>query len=84
MIVFPFGWNSSTVRQSCGLNAAQFYPGDCNIKWAYALAIIGCLDGIVLAFLAFILAARHVKLQPEPLYGMNGSLFKGKYFISLF
>lgn len=78
--VYPLGWNSEMIRKTCGTIADRYHAGDCRIGWAYYLAVIGCLDAVVLATLAFILAARHVKLQPEPLYGTNGSLYKGKLY----
>ncbi|KAF9415788.1 hypothetical protein HW555_006689 [Spodoptera exigua] len=54
------------------------YPaGRCHIRWAYLLAVIGCLDGIVLSALAFILATRHVRLQPDSGYPPP-SLYKGE------
>lgn len=81
VVVYPVSWNSSDIRRTCGHIADVYKMGDCSIRWAYFLAVIGCLDAIVLATLAFILAARHVKLQPEPAYGINGSLFKGNRFI---
>ena len=34
--------------------------------WEFVLAIVGVLDAIVLAMSVFVLATRHVKLQPEP------------------
>lgn len=82
VIIYPFSWNSNDIRRTCGNTADRFYSGDCSIRWAYFLAVIGCLDAIVLATLAFILAVRHVKLQPEPTYGINSSLFKGMLYIS--
>ncbi|CAG9135797.1 unnamed protein product [Plutella xylostella] len=36
----------------------------CHIRWAYMLALVACLDGAVLCALAFLLATRHVTLQP--------------------
>ncbi|XP_017475312.1 PREDICTED: lipoma HMGIC fusion partner-like 3 protein isoform X1 [Rhagoletis zephyria] len=73
---FPFGWNSDDFRKICGPDANRFELGLCGIRWAYPLAIIGCVDGVVLATLAFILATRHVRLQPDPLY--QSSLYKGE------
>lgn len=75
--VFPAGWSASEVRAVCGPTARQYHVGECEVRWAFVLAIIGVLDAIVLAALAFVLATRHVKLQPEPepLYG--GSVYKG-------
>lgn len=76
--VFPMSWTEPEVLRTCGQTAGQYVLGDCSLRWAYLLAIIGCLDAIILATLAFILATRHVKLQPEPTYGTNGSLYKGQ------
>lgn len=79
---FPFGWNSDDFRKICGPDANRFELGLCGIRWAYPLAIIGCIDGVVLATLAFILATRHVRLQPDPLY--QNSLYKGNGKIIFF
>ncbi|XP_054277906.1 LHFPL tetraspan subfamily member 3 protein [Macrosteles quadrilineatus] len=77
-LVFPLSWTEPEVLRTCGQTAGVYAPGDCSLRWAYLLAVIGCLDAFILAVLAFILATRHVKLQPEPTYGMNGSLYKGE------
>ncbi|KAI5741785.1 hypothetical protein M8J76_017026 [Diaphorina citri] len=69
VVIYPLGWESAKAQEICGPTASRYNLGQCDIKWAYILAIIGCLDVIVLAILAFILATRHIKLQPEPLYG---------------
>uniref|UniRef100_A0A1L8D9H4 Uncharacterized protein n=2 Tax=Nyssomyia neivai TaxID=330878 RepID=A0A1L8D9H4_9DIPT len=75
-LAYPFGWNSDDFRKVCGPESNRFEPGLCGIRWAYPLAIIGCVDGIILATLAFILATRHVRLQPEPMY--QSSMYKGE------
>lgn len=77
VIVYPAGWEVEEVQRTCGPDSGSYKLGDCSLRWAYLLAIIGCLDAIILATLAFILATRHVKLQPEPTYGASGSLYKG-------
>lgn len=74
-VAFPFGWNSNDFRKVCGPESNRFELGLCGIRWAYPLAIIGCIDACILATLAFILATRHVRLQPEPMY--QSSMFKG-------
>uniref|UniRef100_A0A1B6C8B7 LHFPL tetraspan subfamily member 3 protein n=1 Tax=Clastoptera arizonana TaxID=38151 RepID=A0A1B6C8B7_9HEMI len=76
--VYPAGWDAPEVMKTCGQSAGRYMLGDCGLRWAYLLAIIGCLDAVILAILAFILATRHVKLQPEPTYGVNGSVYKGE------
>ncbi|XP_047117968.1 LHFPL tetraspan subfamily member 3 protein [Schistocerca piceifrons] len=76
--VFPAGWDAAEVRAMCGPAAGLYQLGACGLRWAFLLALIGCLDAAILAALAFILATRHVRLQPEPAYANNGSLYKGE------
>ncbi|KAL1110483.1 hypothetical protein AAG570_008011 [Ranatra chinensis] len=76
--VYPLGWGSEAMTAACGPSAASYSLGDCSLRWAYILAIIASLDALVLATLAFILATRHLKLQPEPTYATDGSLYKGE------
>lgn len=68
-------WAEENARKVCG-SSDKYQLGSCEIRWAYVLANIGCLDGVILATLAFILAVRHVKLQPDPHYAPT-SFFKG-------
>ncbi|XP_076259709.1 tetraspan membrane protein in hair cell stereocilia [Rhynchophorus ferrugineus] len=75
--IYPVGWSESDVAKVCGDKTDKFDPGDCGFRWAYLLAAIGCLDAIILTTLAFILATRHVTLQPEPQYA-PASLYKGE------
>ncbi|ENN71981.1 LHFPL tetraspan subfamily member 3 protein [Dendroctonus ponderosae] len=75
--LYPYGWSQDIVQTVCGSSAGEFQFGKCGIRWAYILAAIGCLDAIVLATLAFILATRHVTLQAEPSYA-PASLYKGE------
>jgi len=75
--LYPYGWSQEQVQKVCGPLADKYNFGDCSIRWAYILAAIGCLDAIVLASLAFILATRHVTLQAEPNYA-PASLYKGE------
>lgn len=75
-------WAEENARRVCE-SSDKYQLGSCEIRWAYVLANIGCLDGIILATLAFILAARHVKLQPDPHYA-PASFFKGKQIICNF
>lgn len=76
--IYPIGWSEANVRKVCGADADKYILGTCSVRWAYLLAAIGCLDAIILSTLAFILATRHVRLQPEPHYSTSPSLFKGK------
>lgn len=70
VLAFPGGWADPSVQEVCGPSARHFYPGQCGLRWAYILAMIGVADVLVLAALAFTLAVRHVKLlslQPYPI-----------------
>lgn len=75
-VSFPFGWNSDDFRKVCGPESNRFEMGLCGVRWAYPLAIIACIDGCILATLAFILATRHIRLQAEPTY--QNSMYKGE------
>lgn len=75
-VVFPAGWDVAEVRLTCGAAAGRYALGECSVRWALVLAVIGALDGAILAILAFILATRHVRLRAEPL---NATLpYKGE------
>jgi len=41
LVVYPAGWNSLRVRRVCGENAEAFYLADCNLGWAFYVAIGG-------------------------------------------
>ena len=75
--MFPLGFSAGEVREVCGPTARQWNVGECELRWAFLLSIIGIFDAIVLSALAFVIATRTVKLQPipEPIYG--GSMYKG-------
>lgn len=79
IIVFPMGWDSPHIQKTCGPDAKHYNLGDCSFRWAYLLAVIASLDALILSALAFILATRHIKLQPEPLYSCT--LRKGNLVI---
>lgn len=61
---------------SFSIHSLSLFLLDACIKLIFALT--GCIDACILATLAFILATRHVRLQPEPMY--QNSMFKGKFF----
>lgn len=68
-IIFPVGWDNIDVQRICGADATVFQIGQCGIRWAYILAIIGIFDIFVLAILAFVLASRQAKWpQAAPSY----------------
>ncbi|XP_064155448.1 LHFPL tetraspan subfamily member 4 protein-like isoform X1 [Anguilla rostrata] len=57
-MIFPDGWDSEVVRDMCGEETGKYTLGNCSVRWAYILAIIGILDALILSFLAFVLGNR--------------------------
>ncbi|XP_078270253.1 uncharacterized protein lhfpl4a isoform X1 [Rhinoraja longicauda] len=66
-LVFPDGWDSEAVRHMCGDKTGKYRLGNCSVRWAYILAIIGILDALILSFLAFVLGNRQNELLQEDL-----------------
>lgn len=91
VLVFPAGWDSPAVKEVCGADTMSYSPGQCGIRWAYILAMIGVVDCIVLSVLAFILGSRYVRSLPEQYLtagimaaaaasaGGPGSIYKGEF-----
>lgn len=73
-MIFPDGWDAETIRDMCGAKTGKYSLGDCSVRWAYILAIIGILNALILSFLAFVLGNRQTDLPPEELKQEN----KGK------
>jgi len=69
-IIFPAGWDNEHVKRICGSNTEMYYIGDCGIRWAYILAIVGIFDVLVLAILAFVMASRYARRR-DYMYGAN-------------
>jgi len=74
-IIFPAGWKHARVQAICGPDAEDYRLGDCNIRWAYILAILGIFDAAVLAILAFFLAAKRAKIE---IYSTTGTVTKSE------
>ncbi|KAJ8373893.1 hypothetical protein SKAU_G00044730 [Synaphobranchus kaupii] len=66
-MIFPDGWDSEVVRRMCGEQTDKYTLGACSVRWAYILAIMGVLDALILAFLAFVLGNRQDSLMAEEL-----------------
>ncbi|XP_043563695.1 uncharacterized protein lhfpl4a isoform X1 [Chiloscyllium plagiosum] len=66
-MIFPDGWDSEAVRKMCGNKTGKYTLGNCSVRWAYILAIIGILDALILSFLAFVLGNRQNELLQEDL-----------------
>ncbi|XP_076468753.1 LHFPL tetraspan subfamily member 3 protein-like [Babylonia areolata] len=69
-IIYPAGWDHKEVETICGPDAGQFKLGECNIRWAYILGILGIFDAFVLALLAFFLAAKRARIE---IYSTTGA-----------
>lgn len=75
-VIYPAGWNHFEVTRICGSDADEFRLGECSIRWAYILAILGIFDAAVLAVLAFFLAAKRAKIE---IYSTTGTVTKCEY-----
>lgn len=74
-MIFPDGWDAEVIRDMCGEQAGKYSLGDCSVRWAYMLAIIGILDALILSFLAFVLGNRQTDFYLDDLQTDS----KGKY-----
>jgi len=57
-VIFPRGWDHIMVKRICGDDAHRYWMGQCHMRWAYILAIIGIFDILIISVLAFVLALR--------------------------
>eukprot|EP00064_Thunnus_orientalis_P020495 superscaffoldBa00005659_g20633 len=55
----------------CGEDTGKYTLGNCSVRWAYILAIIGILDALILSFLAFVLGNRQSDFLQEELKAEN-------------
>ncbi|XP_067683055.1 LHFPL tetraspan subfamily member 3 protein-like [Haliotis asinina] len=74
-VIFPSGWDHKEVRGVCGSAADEYRLGECGIRWAYILAILGIFDAAVLAILAFFLASKRAKIE---IYSTTGTVTKSE------
>ncbi|XP_056447417.1 LHFPL tetraspan subfamily member 4 protein [Gadus chalcogrammus] len=66
--------HSAAVFKSCGwlqLTVGSFQPGNCSVSWVFTLALLGVLDSVILATLAFVLASRQDALLPTETRDQN-------------
>jgi len=66
-MIFPNGWDAEAIRDMCGERTGKYSLGDCSVRWAYMLAIMGILDALILSFLAFVLGNRQTDLYLDDL-----------------
>ncbi|TKS77063.1 Lipoma HMGIC fusion partner-like 4 protein [Collichthys lucidus] len=74
-MIFPDGWDAEVIRDMCGEQTGKYSLGDCSVRWAYMLAIMGILDALILSFLAFVLGNRQTDFYLDDLQTDN----KGKF-----
>nr|XP_046193709.1 LHFPL tetraspan subfamily member 4 protein-like isoform X1 [Oncorhynchus gorbuscha] len=74
-IIFPNGWDAEVVRDLCGEETGKYTLGNCSVRWAYILAIMGILDALILSFLAFVLGNRQNGIFLEELKADNNKDF---------
>lgn len=64
-VIYPIGFDDPDVRRVCGRESEAYFMDECQIRWAYILAIVLIFDALILAALAFVIAARQAKELPE-------------------
>ncbi|KAH3880977.1 LHFPL tetraspan subfamily member 3 protein-like isoform X1 [Dreissena polymorpha] len=74
-VIYPSGWENDELEKICGPDSGKYRMGDCNIRWAYILAIIGIFDAAILAVLAFFLASKRAKIE---MYTNSGAVTKSE------
>jgi hypothetical protein len=77
-VIYPSGWENNQLQTICGESSGKYRMGDCNIRWAYILAILGIFDAAILAILAFFLASKRAKIE---MYTSSGAVTKCKYLL---
>ncbi|XP_070558279.1 LHFPL tetraspan subfamily member 5 protein-like isoform X2 [Ptychodera flava] len=77
ILLYPAGWDGQHVENVC--SSSSYNLGNCEMRWAFILAIIGVFDAGILGILAFILASRQDKLLPEHVYHPEMHGYKGHY-----
>jgi len=74
-VIYPSGWDNDELQKICGEDSGRYRMGDCNIRWAYILAILGIFDAGILAVLAFFLASKRAKIE---MYTASGAVTKSE------
>ncbi|GAB1606626.1 LHFPL tetraspan subfamily member 3 protein-like [Argonauta hians] len=76
-VVYPSGWDLSSIRDMCGPNSGPYKLDKCGIRWAYILAILGIIDAALLGILAIILAS--IRVKPED-YTVTGKITRAELY----
>lgn len=76
-VIFPAGWDHMYVRRICGDGVGDYDIGECEMRWAYILPIVGFFVILMLAIMAFCLACNQprrwknrdvIKRASKPVY----------------
>lgn len=67
-IIYPNGWDDEMVRRTCGKDADKYRVGQCQVRWAFILAIVLIFNALAMAVLAFVLAAKQANLLQKAEY----------------
>lgn len=83
-LLFPAGWKDPAIAEVCGPDADVYDPGECGVRWAFILAIIGVADSAFLSLLAFVLGSRYARLLPDVYISpsQTASLYKSKHSVN--
>lgn len=67
-IIYPNGWDDEMVQRTCGKDADKYRVGQCQVRWAFILAIVLIFNALAMAVLAFVLAAKQANLLQKAEY----------------
>lgn len=67
-IIYPNGWDDEMVQRMCGKDADKYRVGQCQVRWAFILAIVLIFNALAMAVLAFVLAAKQANLLQKAEY----------------
>lgn len=58
-LIYPSVWDSKRVRDICE-TSTKYHVGNCQVRWAYVLAVIGIFDILILSILALVLSRKQI------------------------
>ncbi|XP_048740882.2 LHFPL tetraspan subfamily member 3 protein-like isoform X1 [Ostrea edulis] len=82
-IIYPNGWDDEKVQRTCGKDAGKYRVGQCQVRWAFILSIVLVFDALILATLAFILAAKQANLLQKSEYRKRKSTYTNGGFTDI-
>lgn len=82
-IIYPNGWDDEMVQRTCGKDADKYRVGQCQVRWAFILAIVLIFNALAMAVLAFVLAAKQANLLQKAEYRKQRSSFTNGGFTDI-